>query len=250
MTKQDFYIVANFDSGVGVSTICEMSTPCNASNCFMRVKAAYVQWRATLRSGAHSLSIQIAVPRRDDTYRDLLRDVCLLWNVDSELSALDPLHIEVTLSNCGECWIGCSTAVDLADNTAKQGEMRPFEWSDVIKEQGTRQQALLEQEVSRRRTNPVKNPVVLPRRIASEIAEYLRLEFGESARTGVKAGQLKFEGEYLIDGVPTQYWRYPTSNPTKPGWATVERFDGTYSLGMTTIPPPSNHAKDAKEGAT
>ena len=58
--------------------------------------------------------------------------------------------------------------------------------------------------------------------IEKDILEYLHLEYGESPEDAdaLKLSDLKYEGKFLLDGVPTHYWSYPTSSPC---WAIVQR---------------------------
>lgn len=80
---------------------------------------------------------------------------------------------------------------------------------------------------------------ILPENIATEIASYLRLEYGERSqdKASLKEHDLVYEGDFVLDGVPTQFWRYPTWDGF--AWATVERFENSYCLGMTDVPPPT-----------
>lgn len=80
----------------------------------------------------------------------------------------------------------------------------------------------------------------MPRTIRSQLAHYLRLEYGEDHKdkSSIKAKDLSFDGEFVIDGVPTQFWRYPSSDPQGYNWATVERFEDNCVLGFADEPPP------------
>ena len=70
------------------------------------------------------------------------------------------------------------------------------------------------------------------------VLEYLHLEYGEKAgaENALKASDLVYVGEYVIDGIPCQYWSYPTSG--EPMWAIIENNAGLRCMGMTATPPP------------
>ena len=80
------------------------------------------------------------------------------------------------------------------------------------------------------------------------LLEYLHLEYGEEAgeEDALKASDLVYVGEYVIDGIPCKYWSYPTTG--EPMWATIEDYSGleSYSglrcIGMTATPPPQGRA--------
>ncbi len=70
------------------------------------------------------------------------------------------------------------------------------------------------------------------------LADYLRLEYGEDVNDpdSVKASDLKYIGEFVIDGIVTEYWSYPTSG--EPMWAIIQIIDDRDCASMTNIPPP------------
>ena len=74
------------------------------------------------------------------------------------------------------------------------------------------------------------------------LLEYLHLQYGEEAgeEDVLKASDLVYVGEYVIDGIPCQYWPYPTTG--EPMWATIEDYSGLRCIGMTATPPPQNRA--------
>lgn len=76
---------------------------------------------------------------------------------------------------------------------------------------------------------------------AEWLVEYLRLEYGEDEDDpdSIKASDLKYVGEFMIDGVKTRYWSYPTSG--EPAWATIEFLPDGECAGMTDVPPPVPH---------
>lgn len=241
MKNPKFSLMVTFKLGDGSTSLYEMSEPHEAQEFFDRLKAGFLQWRGPLSNSMHSLSIFAPIPRRDASYRDLIQSVCERWNADVEIAKLGPSHVEISLTNRGDNWVGCTTARDIVHKMhSEQGDMYFVDYAQWMRDIEARLRKAKKDEKSRRRANPVRYPVELPGNIKSEIARYLRLEYGESARDkgSVKARDLAFEGEFVIDGVPTQFWRYPTSNPKKPSWATVERFDDSYCLGMTGDRPP------------
>jgi hypothetical protein len=118
--------------------------------------------------------------------------------------------------------------------------MRFVDWVDDVRARQEAGARTLEGERKQRRSSPVRTPVRLPWNIRGRIASYLRLEFGESrwAKGSLKAADLTLVGEWVVDGVPTQFWRYPSSAPRGHDWAIVERFDDHFSLGFADGPPP------------
>ena len=71
---------------------------------------------------------------------------------------------------------------------------------------------------------------------------YLHLEYGEEAgeEDALKASDLVYVGEYVIDGILCKYWSYPTTG--EPMWATIEDYSGLRWIGMTATPPPQSCA--------
>ena len=69
------------------------------------------------------------------------------------------------------------------------------------------------------------------------VAEYLRLEYGEDAEDpdSLQASDLTYLGRFNVDGYPTDYWQYQTSD--QPAYATMTMRDGTATLSMTDDPP-------------
>lgn len=70
------------------------------------------------------------------------------------------------------------------------------------------------------------------------VAHYLRLEYGEDAADpdSLQASDLTYLGQFEVNGYPTDYWRYPTSD-NSPAYATMTLRDGTTELSMTDDPP-------------
>lgn len=241
MRDSMFQITTTFAMGDGSMSLCDMSLSQEPQEFFDRLKQGFLQWRRSLSNSMHSLSVFVPVARREEPYRDLIQSVCALWNSDPDIATVGPSHIELSLTNRGDGWIGCTTAKDFIRKMhSEQGEMHFLDYAVLLRDLEAQRRKAEKDEKARRRANPVQVPVELPANIKSEIARYLRLEYGESARDkdSVKARDLKFDGEFVIDGVPTQFWRYPSSNPKKPQWATVERLEQMYCLGMTGDPPP------------
>jgi hypothetical protein len=218
--------------------VAEISIEQGFDPLFEAVKIGYLEWRNKHGNGNHRLSICCEVPNKSDAYREFIAHFCERWNVDADLQSWPPVRVDLSLNFDEDGWIGCTTGTSLVDSTANQPQMQFYDVDEQLRELDAIADAAKEEARARRRANPVRNPVKLPRGIASEIAGYLRREYGESwwQRGAIRARNLTFVGEYVIDGVPTQYWAYPSSEPM---WATVERFDDSYCLGMTDDAPPA-----------
>lgn len=76
------------------------------------------------------------------------------------------------------------------------------------------------------------------------IADYLRLEYGEdeSDPDALKAKDIQHLGNFIINGVPTDYFAFPQSEEPYM-WAIIERIDGRDCAGMTSAPPPGNSSE-------
>ena len=77
----------------------------------------------------------------------------------------------------------------------------------------------------------------LPANIEVQIIDYLNLEFGayEESRK-VTSDELNYVGVNTLDGKKVWYWKFPCSE--KDGcWATVEEYEGSYMIEMTTKKP-------------
>jgi hypothetical protein len=70
------------------------------------------------------------------------------------------------------------------------------------------------------------------------IADYLRLEFGEdvSDPKSVKASDIKHIGNFIINGIVTEYFSYPHSGD--PSWVMIETIDERDCVATTNRPPP------------
>jgi len=70
------------------------------------------------------------------------------------------------------------------------------------------------------------------------VAHYLRLEYGEdvSDPDSLKASDLTYLGRFNVNGQPTDYWQYPTSDNT-PAYATMTHDERGTALSMTDEPP-------------
>ena len=237
-----FNITATFTIFDRITCLCEMSEPQDTREFFDRLKLGFLQWRRSLSDSLHSLTVSVPIPRKNEAYRDLIHGVCERWNSDPDIAAAGPTHVELALTDRHINWIGCTTAkIVHYKMQSEQGDMYLVDYVQLHRNLEAQVREAKAAERARRRANPVEHPVALPANIKSEIARYLRLEYGESARAkdSLKARNLEFAGEFVIDGVPTQFWSYPSSNPKKPMWATVERLDGSYCLGMTDKRPPT-----------
>lgn len=76
------------------------------------------------------------------------------------------------------------------------------------------------------------------------VADYLRLEYGEDINEpySIKASDITHIGEFVIDGVVTDYFSYPQSGAPIM-WAIIQIIDDRDCVGMTSNPPPG-HAVD------
>ena len=178
----------------------------------------------------HSYEAHVVLLGRPLDCHAPLQGFCALWNADAALASI-PAKVTLKLMYRADSQLACTNSIGLPTLSNGIGLMRVFDENLELAELTQAWDAQVKQAKAAQRAAPVTNPVELPKNIRSEIAAYLRLEFGESARdkASVKAKDLVFEGEFFIDGVPTQFWRYPSSTPS---WATVERFADHYGLGM------------------
>lgn len=229
-----------------ISTTYRMEPPATASECFNRLDRVYREWRGGLRDGNHTLEVQMPISNRLSSYESTLRDVCGLWNAAPISTEFPGTRLNVWLTYRGKNWLGCSTAVDTSSPESEQGPLRLIVWADTLRASRARDRASMNEERAKRRANPVRNPVEVPKNIARDLARYLRLEFGESPRStkSVKASNLEFVGEFVVDGVPTQYWSFPNSAPPRV-WAIVERFDDHIGLATTTRRPPRTGRRES-----
>lgn len=71
------------------------------------------------------------------------------------------------------------------------------------------------------------------------LAEYLRLEYGESRFSpfSIKARHLEFLGEFIIDDVKTKYCSYPHTG--EPSWVTIQELGAQRAADITDVPPPN-----------
>lgn len=84
----------------------------------------------------------------------------------------------------------------------------------------------------------VRHPSMLKLKTPEEwVIEYLRLEYGEDSDDpdSLQASDLTYLGRFDVEGYPTDYWQYPTSD--QPAYATMTMRDGTTELSMTDEPP-------------
>ena len=70
------------------------------------------------------------------------------------------------------------------------------------------------------------------------LADYLRLEYGEKETDpdSLKSSDLTFVGEFVVNGVTTRYWSYPTCGD--PMWAIIEEYEEGRCAGITDKAPP------------
>jgi hypothetical protein len=224
-----------------------------ADDVFSHLKKAYLNWRREVRDSARACEVVGYVDDKSSEGEQRIRSLCELWNQDAELTALPPINFILVVEAGVWSWMGLTSSVAPVVPMDRQNSstMRLFDfkqehaqemaaWETHWAEYGKKNEESLARELEaakKKNAEKARNPMQVPKGVAGELAAYLRLEFGESwYPRSVKAYHLKFVGEYMIDGVTTQYWSFPTS--AEPMWATVERFDNSYSLGMTSDPPP------------
>lgn len=215
---------------------------------FNDLKKAYLEWRNRLGESAITCNVTGGTDKQSSDAEHKTKKVCEYWNQDKELISLSPIRLKFTVEAAFKPWIGFTSTTGPGMYGELNSTMRIF---DAKQDTAAAMQALMARgkdaeerlareilEAKKRNAERARNPIALPGSIAKEIAEYLRLEYGESwwQKGALRASNLKFVGEYIIDGVATQYWSYPTSTGVE--WATVERFDDGYCLGMTSAPPP------------
>ena len=72
------------------------------------------------------------------------------------------------------------------------------------------------------------------------LADYLRLEYGEdkSDPSSIKAKDLEYDGEYVIDSTPTKFWKYPTSKGHE--WVVIQEYPEGRCADFVNSPPPKN----------
>lgn len=231
------------DTPAGTLALAAAPAPRSAEELFLHVKSTFLQWHAD-SPRPYSLTVYATVQSRDAAYTDLVEQFCSHWNGDADIASLPATHVEVSLSYKGDAWIGCTTVTDPLNKNSSACAMHAFEFAPLMAKLEAQQLDLEEAERRRRRANPVENPVPLPSDLASEIAKYLRLEFGEDGRRkgSVKVADLVFDGEHVVDGVPTQFWRYP-ARVGEPGWVTAERFEDHYCISVASAGPPDTKKK-------
>jgi hypothetical protein len=77
----------------------------------------------------------------------------------------------------------------------------------------------------------------LPINIEHEIIEYLNVEYGIYQEIEkIKKSDLSYVGEFVINGKSINYWEYPCSTEPK-CWATVEPYEDSYLISITTHQP-------------
>ncbi len=215
---------------------------------FNNLKKAYLEWRRRLGESAKTCNVTGGTGRQSSDTELKTKQLCEYWNQDKELISLSPIRLKFTVEAAFKPWIGFTSTTGQGMYGELSSTMRIFyekqETAATIQAlmaRGKEAEERLAREIletKKRNAERARNPIALPGGIAKEIAEYLRLEYGERwwQKGAIRASNLKFVGEYVIDGVTTQYWSYPTSTGVE--WATVERFDDGYCLGMTSDPPP------------
>jgi hypothetical protein len=79
----------------------------------------------------------------------------------------------------------------------------------------------------------------VPNNIEIEIVDYLNVEYGVyEEEKKYKTSDLEFEGKFLLDGKIKLFWKFPCSS-VQGCWATVEEYESSYLISMTTRKPSS-----------
>jgi hypothetical protein len=230
----------NLATPLGSTAIATGKVPDDIDAFFQELRETVLAWHAPLGAGRHAFTAFLRARRRDTAHETLLHAVCARWNADPALAALAPTHVELSIGSDAEQWYGCTTSATPMDRRSGTVAMHVFEHARLLADIDRAQRDAESIERERRRANPVVAPVTLPAGIAGEVARYLRLEYGERwwQPGSLRARDLVFAGEFVIDGVSTQFWRYPGSDG--PRWATVERFEHHYAIGMRDEGPPAS----------
>ena len=218
----------------------------NSPALFHAFRCSLNNWLAKLPNQPnliHSYEGHVELLRRPLNCQAPLQAFCALWNADAALASI-PAKVTLKIMHRADVQLECTNSIGLPLLSKGLGPMRVFDEKIELAALTQAWEAQVKQAKSAQKAAPVNNPVELPKNIRTEIAAYLRREYGESARdkTSVKAKDLVFEGEFVIDAVPTQFWRYPSSTPS---WATVERFADHYGLGMGESHPEHAQACDS-----
>lgn len=210
---------------------------------FAQLKLGLLDWRAQLPKNANAQMLLVTNCYRPKAEQlAFAQRLCAAWNADPAVREDVRLNLEVHIGTNALTTYCCTTFVDVREKTGHQlmrviDLQAMFEVRNKARDKAPQEQEAAEREA--RRANPVTAPAFVPPWIAWHVASYLRLEYGESffSADGLKPWQLKRLGEYLVDGVPTIYWQYPTSDKV-PHYAIVQRFSSHYALSMTDEPPP------------
>jgi hypothetical protein len=219
----------------------------NAQALFEAFRRDLNGWSSRLKIAAgpiHSYEAHVALLNRPSDCHAPLEVFCSLWNADVVLASI-PAKVTIKLIYRSATLLACTNSIGLPMLSKGIGPMRIFDEEAELAALTQALEAEIKQSKAAQRAAPVTDPVELPKDIRTRIAAYLRLEYGESARdkASIKARDLVLEGEFVIDGVPTQFWRYPSKSPS---WATVERFADHYCLGMgESHPEHKNASRDA-----
>ncbi|HEX5130380.1 MAG TPA: hypothetical protein VFV90_11570 [Usitatibacter sp.] len=240
MTAPELHTAASFVVQGKHSSVTELEYQTDHDEYFVTLKSGFLRWAGDLPpTEGHHISIFTHFRGPAEKQRAFAAAICERWNGDADLTRFEGIGVEVSIGTNARVSFGCTTFGDVVMKTGRV-PMHVVDFGEVLERIKNEQEAQAEQERQRRRNNPVRRPALVPPWIRWDLASYLRLEFGESfwQWDSVKPWHLKYLGEYVIDGVPTRYWRYPTSDG-KPRYATVERFEDSICLGMTEEDPPS-----------
>lgn len=237
--RPSFKIQFHVGHGRTSKAVAEVSLGDSSAALFEAIKMGYLAWRRQVGEGSHDMQVFAYAPKRLPRYPELVEDLVTAWNGDGELQRLVPMRFEFWIGTRARQWLGFTNGRFPHDPGRLSRQVRALKMEDREAELEAHRAALAMASQIGQQQLKVGQAVDLPADIRSEVVAYLNLEFGESSDgLGVLTDKdLTWEGEFLLDGVPTQYWRFPTSVPAGAAWATVGRYSDHYVLGMTTTPP-------------
>ena len=237
-------LVYEFEGKDMRSAVATLSSKASPAEVFAPLRDGYLEWLQRTDSGASTFNVTVYARERDSAQEQLVRYLVERWNDATPPPRLG--WIDLLLGSHAQSWYVFTNGSFPHDPAKLQPEVRFFtvEEMDAALASAATESALRERRL--RRANPVRQPVSLPKTIASELARYLKLEFPDLAGPPCKlsARKLSLVGEVVIDGVPTQYWSVADTGEGAL-WGVVERFDDSYGLSFATELPASLGAGEA-----
>lgn len=231
-------LVYDFDSKGNRSAVATLSAKASPAEIFAALHDGYSEWLLRKDCTTSDFQVTVYARERDEAHEQLVRYLVGRWN-----DAAPPHRagrIDLMVGNNAQSWFGFTNGSFPNDPAKLQPQVRFFTHDEMIADLASAARAVAERERSRRRENPVHQPVTLPRTIATQLARYLKQEFPDLAAAPCKisARKLALVGEVVIDGVPTQYWSVSDTGGSAL-WGVVERFDDSYGLSFATELPDS-----------